>query len=127
MAKGRIARRLTLYEHRSEPLLSAGEFLRRMLAHGGLAFVLAVFALALGMVGYRLTESLGWIDAFLNAAMILAGMGEVAPLTTSAGKLFAGAYALFSAAVMLATTGVLLAPLAHRLLHRLHLEEGAES
>lgn len=127
MSSRRPPARTALYEHRSEPLLSRRAFLQRMVRHGGFAFGGAALALGIGMVGYHVTEDLDWIDAFLNAAMILSGMGEVAPLTSTAGKLFAGSYALFSGLVVLAAVGILAAPLAHRLLHRLHLEEPSES
>jgi hypothetical protein len=124
-SRSRRRARQLLYEHRSEPLISRGAFAQRMLNHGGLAVALVAVALALGMIGYRATEGLGWLDAFLNAAMILSGMGEVAPLATSAGKLFAGLYALFSGLVILVSAGILGAPLVHRLLHRLHFEDDA--
>lgn len=122
----RARRRRALYEHHTQPLLPPRAFLQRMLAHGGLALAIVAAALALGMVGYRRTEGLSWLDAFLNAAMILSGMGEVAPLATSGGKLFAGLYALFSGLLILVTAGILAAPLVHRLLHRLHLEDESD-
>ena len=111
------------FEHRSEPLLSTREFVSRMARHGGLAGAFALIALGIGMLGYRWTEGMDWLDAFLNASMILAGMGPVSPLASDAAKLFAGFYALFSGLVVLAVAGVLAAPIVHRLLHRLHLEE----
>jgi len=83
--------------------------------------------LAIGVLGYRLLEHLTWIDALLNASMILGGMGQINPLTTDAGKVFASAYALFSGAVFLAAASILIAPIAHRLLHRLHLDEADDS
>ena len=67
-----------------------------------------------------------WIDALLNASMILGGMGQITPLVTDTGKLFASAYALFSGVVFLAVSAILVAPIAHRLLHRLHLEDLAD-
>jgi hypothetical protein len=70
----------------------------------------------------RILEGLSWLDAFLNAAMILGGMGPVDPVRTSAGKLFAGCYALYSGLVVLVTAGLILAPIAHRILHRFHVE-----
>ena len=120
------SRRSAFYEHRSERLLPPEAFLRRMLAHGGLAALVLFGALGLGMVGYRTTEGLPWLDAFLNAAMILSGMGEIDALQTPAGKLFAGCYALFSGLVVLAVFGLLLAPVAHRLLHRFHFEDDGD-
>jgi hypothetical protein len=93
-----------------------------MLSHGLLALSLVLVALGIGVAGYHFTEGLSWLDALLNASMILGGMGPVNELRTAAGKLFASAYALFSGMAFLATAGILVAPLAHRLLHRLHLE-----
>jgi hypothetical protein len=113
-----------MYEHRSQPLLPRSLFLRRLLGHGLLAFSLVLVSLGIGVVGYHLTEGLPWLDALLNASMILGGMGPVNELHTVGGKLFASAYALFSGMAFLATAGIVVAPLAHRLLHRLHLETG---
>lgn len=114
-----------VYEHRSQPLLSRRRFLRRFLKHAVAAAGLLLAALLLGVIGYRVTEHLAWIDSLLNAAMILGGMGEVDALRTTAGKLFASFYALFAGVLFLAVSGVLIAPLAHRLLHRFHLESRA--
>jgi hypothetical protein len=75
-----------------------------------------------GMIGYRCTEGMDWLDAFANAAMILSGMGPLGPLQTSGGKLFAGCYALYSGLVLILAAGLLFAPLVHRMLHRFHLE-----
>jgi len=80
-------------------------------------------SLAIGMSGYAWTESLGWLDAFLNAAMILSGMGPVNVPQTVAGKLFAGFYALYSGFAVLAIAAVMFAPVIHRVLHRFHIEE----
>ena len=113
-----------MYEHRSEPLLPRTLFLRRLLRHGLIGAVVIVFSLAIGIAGYRLSAGFSWIDSLLNASMILGGMGPVNPLTTSAAKLFASFYALFAGIAFLATVGILIAPVAHRLLHRLHLEKG---
>lgn len=110
------------YEHRREPLLDRRAFVARLAAHGGAALSVIVFALLLGMTGYRFAEGMSWLDAFVNASMILSGMGPVSMLHTSAGKLFAGCYALFSGVVFLVVVGVMLGPVAHRLLHRFHLE-----
>ena len=75
-----------------------------------------------GVGGYRLLEGMSWIDAFANAAMILSGMGPLTPLQTWGGKLFAGFYALYSGLMLIVATGVILAPVVHRMLHRFHLE-----
>ncbi len=116
-----------MYEHRSEPLLPRRQFLRRMLGHGLVALSLVVVSLAIGVAGYHFAGGLSWLDALLNASMILGGMGPVNELHTTAGKLFASAYALFSGLAFLATAGILVAPLAHRLLHHLHLEAADDS
>ncbi len=115
---------LPFYEHRTEPLLPRRQFYRRLVQHGLVAFALMALSLGLGVLGYRITEGLSWLDSLLNASMILGGMGPVAVLHTPAGKLFASFYALFSGAVFLGMAGIVVAPIAHRLLHRLHLEEG---
>jgi len=115
-----------MYEHRSKPLLTRIEFFFRILRHGALAFGLALLALGIGILGYHTFEGLPWIDALLNASMILGGMGPVNPLQTAGGKLFASAYALFSGLVFISIMAVLLAPFVHRLLHRFHLEASSE-
>jgi hypothetical protein len=110
------------YEHLSQPLLSRRAFLVRFLLHALVAAAILLVALAIGVVGYHVTERLAWIDSLLNASMILGGMGPVDVVRTDAGKLFASCYALFSGVLFLAVAGVLVAPLAHRMLHRLHVE-----
>ena len=115
-----------MFEHRSEPLLSRGRFLGRV-ARSALTGALVIAAsLAIGMLGYHGFEHLAWLDAFLNAAMLLGGMGPVAVPMTEAGKLFAGVYALYCGLVVIAVAGIVLAPVAHRILHRFHLEEREE-
>jgi len=111
-----------MFEHRTSPVLSRRAFLRRM--RNSLAFSLAIIAgaLALGMMGYHFLEGMGWVDAFANSAMILAGMGPLGDLHTDAGKIFAGLYALFCGIVFLGAIGILLAPLAHRALHKFHCD-----
>jgi len=112
-----------MFEKRHQPLLPSSAFLRRIAAFA-LAASLAVFAaLAIGVVGYHWIGELGWVDAILNASMILTGMGPVDPLRTAAGKLFASAYALFSGLVFLTGSGIMLAPFAHRVLHAFHLPD----
>ena len=111
-----------MYEHRKQPLLPLPRFIRRLARHGGIALLLLGASLGSGILGYRLTEGLSWIDALLNASMILGGMGPVNQLQTTAGKLFASAYALFSGLAFMATAGILIAPVAHRILHRLNAD-----
>lgn len=115
-----------MYEHRSQPVLPPRQFARRALLHASLAFVLLGFSLGLGVLGYHFLVGLGWLDSLLNAAMLLGGMGPVDPILGVPGKLFASFYALFAGIVFLAVSGILVAPFAHRLLHRLHLDMGEE-
>ncbi len=111
-----------MFEHRHEPLLPRKAFLRRMARYTAAALLIILGSLFIGMVGYHLFEGLGWTDSFVNAAMILGGMGPVNTLHTVAGKLFAGVYALYAGLVFLLVAGVLFAPLFHRFLHHFHLE-----
>ena len=98
-------------------------FLQRAVAHLGIGAGGIFVAVAVGTIGYHLTAHLHWLDAFLNASMIDAGMGPVDRLDTAAAKLFAAFYALFSGLVFIALMGIVLAPWAHRVLHRLHIDE----
>ncbi len=111
-----------MYEHRSQPLLSPAAFLVRMGRHGVVALGVVVGSLVIGMAGYHFLEGLSWVDSLLNAAMLLGGMGPVNPLHTTAGKLFASFYALYSGVVFLVIASIIFAPLFHRFLHRFHLE-----
>ncbi len=111
-----------MYERFHEPLLSKRAFLERQATHAGIAVAIVGGSLAIGIVGYHLTEGFSWLDSFLNGAMILGGMGPVDALHTTAGKLFAGFYAIFSGVVFLLGAGVLFAPAVHRFLHHVHLE-----
>ena len=110
------------FEHRKEPLLPWPDFMRRLANSVGIGVGLIAISLALGMVGYREVMALSWIDAFVNAAMILSGMGPLAAPQTIAAKLFAGTYALFSGLAVLAIAGVVFAPVVHRFLHYLHAD-----
>lgn len=111
-----------LYEHRAEPLLPRRKFLYRMWQHFLVAVALIGMSLLLGMIGYHALAGFSWIDSFLNAAMLLGGMGPVGDIPTPYGKLFAGCYALYAGLVLLVSTAVLLTPVLHRVMHRLHLE-----
>ena len=110
------------FEHRSHPLLPRTAFYVRLLRMAGIATLLMIPALGLGVIGYHYLESLPWIDALLNAAMLLGGMGPVNAPQTTAGKLFASFYALFSGVLFLTVAALLFAPLLHRMIHRFHLE-----
>jgi hypothetical protein len=111
-----------MFEHRHQPLLSRPAFARRVGRSAATSGLLIGSSLAVGVLGYRFTADLSWIDALLNASMILTGMGPVSPLYTTGAKLFASFYALFSGVVFIASISVVIAPLAHRFLHRFHLE-----
>jgi hypothetical protein len=111
-----------MYERRGQPLLDRRGFVRRLTRHVLVAIAVLLGALGIGIFGYHLVAGLSWVDAVMNAAMILAGMGPVDPIPSTAGKLFAAAYALFSGVVFLVAAGVLVAPLFHRVLHHFHLE-----
>ena len=97
-------------------------FVRRLLGSVAVAGAVVGACLGLGILGYHAFARLPWIDALLNAAMILTGMGPVDPMITTSAKLFASFYALFSGVAFITTMGILLAPLVHRFLHRFHLE-----
>lgn len=112
-----------MYEHRRQPLLAPRYFLRRMGAHGAVALALILVFLLVGTAGYRTFGRLSWLDAFLNAAMLLGGMGQVANVDTTGGKIFAGIFALFAGLLLVVVTTIILAPVLHRILHRIHLEE----
>lgn len=111
-----------MYENRSHPLLTRAQFIRRVAQHGLFALIVIAIALAIGIFGYHLIAHLSWVDSLLNASMILGGMGPVDQLQTTAAKLFASFYALFSGLAFVGIASLMIAPFAHRLLHRFHLE-----
>lgn len=111
------------FERRHEALASPEVYRRRLLTGGSVAAGLVVVSLVVGIAGYMGFEGLAPLDAFLNAAMILSGMGPVQVPQTAGGKIFAGLYALYSGFAVLAIAAILLAPAVHRLFHRFHLEE----
>ena len=112
-----------MYEHKRLPLLPRPHFLRRLLLHFLVSALLVLASLGIGMWGYSHFEHLPWLDAFLNAAMLLGGMGPVENPITNGGKLFAGCYALYAGLVFLVAIAVVLAPIVHRVMHRFHLDE----
>ena len=114
--------RRTMFEHRSKPLLSRSRFVMRMAFFTIISISLMIFSLVIGMVGYRSFEGLSWTDAFVNAAMLMGGMGPVNELHTDAGKIFAGMYSLYCGLVFIVAVGLLIAPVFHRFLHKFHLE-----
>ncbi len=110
------------YEHKHQPLLPKSRFMQRFLGHALEALGVIIGSLVIGMLGYHYLESLSWLDALVNASMILGGMGPVNVLHTTAGKIFASLYALYSGIIFLVVVGILFAPIYHRFLHRFHLE-----
>ncbi len=115
-----------MFEHRKSPLLPRPLFIRRLLKFGGISFALTLSSLLIGTAGYRTLEGMAWIDAFVNACMLLGGMGPVGELHTWGGKLFAGLYALYCGLIVIISMGILIAPIFHRFLHLFHLEAEAE-
>src|SRR4051812_20051109 len=113
-----------MYEHRHAPLATRARFMRRIAHHLSVSLMVILGSLGMGILGYRYFEDMTWIDAYLNAAMLLGGMGPVDPqLHTIGGKLFAGVYALYAGMVVLVAASILIAPVFHRFVHRFHLEE----
>jgi hypothetical protein len=107
---------------RFKPLPSQQTYRRHLLTSGSVGLVLVVISLAIGMAGYAYFENIGFIDAFLNASMILSGMGPVLNPKTDGGRIFAGFYALYSGFAVLAIAAIMFAPVVRRFLHRFHLE-----
>lgn len=112
-----------MYESKHQAPLSRAQFMQRLLRHILAALALLAVSLAGGMLGYIATEHFSWIDAFLNVAMLLGGMGPVNPPLSVAGKLFAGLYALYAGLVFLVTAALVFTPIIHRLFHHFHWSE----
>ena len=112
-----------MFEQKDEPLLGNQAFLVRLFKSFVVTLLIVSAPLMFGSAGYHVYGDLPWIDAILNAAMILTGMGPVNPMKTDSGKLFATFYALYSGIAFLSMIAVILAPLLHRLLHHFHLDE----
>lgn len=112
-----------MYESRHAHLLPLHSFVKRTCLHIALGFAIILFSLGLGMVGYAHFENMEWIDAYLNASMILSGMGPVDEMVTTKGKIFSGTYAIFCGVVFLVTIAIVIAPLFHRFLHRFMIKD----
>ena len=112
-----------MFERKQQAVAPVPVFLRRVALYFGVAFLLILLALFIGVAGYHWTAGLPWIDSLLNASMILGGMGPVNVLTTSGAKIFASVYALFSGLVFIAVMGVVFTPLFHRMLHKFHMDD----
>jgi hypothetical protein len=114
------------FEHKNEPLLPQNLFVKRAVNHLLLGVSIIIVSLTIGILGYHFICNFSWIDSLLDASMILGGMGPVKELTNDWGKFFASMYALFSGIVFLVTVGIVIAPVVHRFLHRMHIEEKDE-
>ena len=114
-----------MYEKKSQPIAPPAVFYRRIAYSLAVAMLILGACLALGIIGYRATTGMAWIDALHNASMILSGMGPVVEIKTNTGKYFSSFYALFSGVAFITNIGIILAPAAHRLFHRLHVEDDA--
>lgn len=112
-----------MYEHKSQHLAPKPIFYRRLLRNALFAFTIMFLCLLIGIVGYRYSCNVSWIDSLHNASMILSGMGPVIEIKTTSGKWFSSLYALFSGVAFITNIGVLIAPIAHRFFHKLHLED----
>ena len=112
-----------MYENKKQRPIAHRRFVRRLLGHLLVALGLLIVSLAIGVWGYEYYEDLSWRDAFLNAAMLLGGMGPVDPPHTNAGKLFAGIYALYAGLVFILTAALVFTPIVHRLLHKFHWDD----
>jgi hypothetical protein len=115
-----------IFEHGRQPVITRRRFIRRMFIAIILWLALTVIGLLIGIAGYAKFEGMSIVDAYVNAAMILSGMGPIGELKTTAGKLFAGTYAIFSGLIIVIATGFILAPIFHRVLHRFHVETTRE-
>ena len=113
-----------MFEHISKPVLARPQFVSRLMRAVLLGLGLIAVSLAIGMAGYLyFFPKMDWADAFVNAAMILSGMGPLAAPETTAAKIFSGCYAIYSGLMLVMSAGVVFAPLVHRFLHKLHADE----
>lgn len=112
-----------MYEHHAEPLLPRRLFVSRLVRHAGIAALILLFSLSVGTMGFHWLALQDWVDAFLNASMLLGGMGPVGEIHRTTGKIFASLYALYAGIVFIGAAAVFLTPVVHRILHKLRLEE----
>lgn len=116
-------RKLLTFEKRKDPVASPRVFYNRLARNGIWSLITVVLSLAVGCWGYMYFERLSLLEAFTNAAMILSGMGQISPLNTAGGKIFASLYAIASGLLLFALAGLMLAPVYHRILHRFHVDD----
>lgn len=112
-----------MYETKTQAPLPRAHFAKRMALHFFLALCVLALSLALGILGYTYFEGLSLLDAFLNSAMLLGGMGPIHGPVTAGGKLFAGMYALYAGLVFIVTAALVFSPIVHRVLHKFHWDE----
>ena len=112
-----------MFEKKYQKIAPVTVFMRRLAAHITIAILLILGALFIGVAGYHWVAGFNWVDSLLNASMILGGMGPVNPLASTGAKVFASAYALFSGLVFIAVMGIIFTPIAHRMLHKFHIDE----
>lgn len=115
-------RHLYQFERKGQPLASSATFQGRLVRNGVWALAVVVLSLAIGTAGYMYFDSMRFVDAFANAAMILSGMGPLSPLQTDGAKIFASLYAIASGLLLFAVAGMILLPVYHRILHRFHMQ-----
>lgn len=116
-----------MFERFTSPLASRKVYRQRVFKSGGFALIIFTISLLLGITGYHFIANMNWVDSFLNASMILGGMGEVSDPPTDAAKIFAGCYALFSGVTFLSSMAIFLSPVIHRILHKLHVDTSVDS
>jgi hypothetical protein len=112
-----------MFEQKKQKVAPVHVFIRRLLIYNGIAILLTMFVLIIGVVGYHWIAGYNWVDSFLNASMILGGMGQVNLLTNSGAKVFASLYALFSGIVFIAVMGIVFSPIIHRMFHKSHIDD----
>lgn len=111
-----------MFENFNSPLASRKTYHNRLIKTGLFAFTIFFSALSTGIMGYHFIAGFDWVNSFLNASMILGGMGEISELNNNPAKIFAGCYALFSGVTFLSSMAIFLSPIVHRLIHRLHID-----
>ena len=112
-----------MYEHHSHKLLPTHLFVKRVAQHAGWVALIIGGSLAIGMTGFMSIAHFNAVDAFLDASMLLGGMGPVGELSSDAAKIFAGCFALYAGIIFIASASILIAPVAHRVMHKLHLSK----
>lgn len=115
-----------MYESKNQPLLHPRHFRRRLLIHVFYAFLVMFITIAIGLVAHLLLEPVNWHDALLNTALIVGGIGPYILPESVSGKVFFAAYSMFVGLIFIGTLGIILAPLAHRILHKFHLDDNEE-